>query len=156
MHCSLKLKKKKIIHRLLFFIHSLIHFSLNHSLLIHSKSLHSLKLKSLHSLKLKSQAHFDRRRPDHRQRHHHPPSASQAYAQLRLDRCHQSSPPDRHHRSSPPIINVNICFNMVPSRRSAQIHRRSTLSASDPPPSASDPRRRSECLLTDVVFVCDF
>ena len=67
-----------------------------------------------------------------------------------------SSNPIVATRSLPPIVNVNICFNMVPSRWSAQTNRRSTLSASDPPPSASDPRRRSECLLADVVFVCDF
>ena len=39
--------------------------------------------------------------------------------------------------SPPPLLNSHLCFNAVPSRRSAQTHRWSTLSASNPPAAPS-------------------
>ena len=81
---------------------------------------------------IEAQAHFDRRRPDHRQRRRHrsstlPPS----------NICHC-----QRHRSQ------TLTFVSTPSQVANQL--RPTL------PFASNPRRQSECLLADVVLVCDW
>ena len=130
MHCSLKLIFIFIFYSLVqlaffFLIHSLIH-----SLLIHWSS--SLSVHWSSSLKLTLTA--------------------AGLTIVNVIAIHHLPP--KPSLSSDPIVATDRqrLFQRRPKLPIAQTNRRSTLSASDPPPSASDPRRRSECLLADVVL----
>ena len=89
---------------------------------------------SFHSLNLKSQAHSDRRQPDHRQRRRHWSSTSPP-STIRHHQC-QSHRQCRRHRSQT-LTSVSMLSQAANQFRP---HRRSTLLASNPP---TVPSRRS-------------
>ena len=161
MYCSLKLKKKSNFlfstpTCFSFFIHSLVHSLLRHSFSIHWSSILSIHWSS--SLKLTliaADLTIVNVAATDRQRHRHPPSASQAAAQLRPDRRHPIVATDRQRQylfqhgpkplisSDPPPINS---FSLRPTA----IRLRPT------PPIGVLARRRCVCLWFLIFdIVCD-
>ena len=161
MYCSLKLKKKSNFlfstpTCFSFFIHSLVHSLLRHSFSIHWSSILSIHWSS--SLKLTliaADLTIVNVAATDRQRHRHPPSASQAAAQLRPDRRHPIVATDRQrqylfqHGPKPLISSDQPPINSF-SLRPTAIRLRPT------PPIGVLARRRCVCLWFLIFdIVCD-